>query len=171
MEQFDAALLSAAIAATVSVLVALISVLANRTTLKAEREKLETELQRQMTAKLYDLRLESYPRAIEITERLRKSRMALQGPDISEDYFRSILQEIDEWNSTKAGFLLSENALQELYGLRAALRVEPAADGLYSSEQIAQMHLAKGRFRRALRADVQLLYAEESQEESQQPQD
>lgn len=71
-------LLSAAIAATVSVLIALISFVANRNALKSERDRFERELERNMTTKLYSARLEVYPEAIAITDGLRKSRIAAQ---------------------------------------------------------------------------------------------
>ena len=83
-------ILSAAIAAIVSLFNALISALANRRAIQAERERLERQLQRDMTTKLYDVRLEAYPKAIEITEGLRRSSLTGQGEDISEDYFKSI---------------------------------------------------------------------------------
>jgi Rad3-related DNA helicase len=158
-------ILSAVIAAIVSLFIALISALANRRAIQAERERLEIQLQRDMTARLYDVRLEVYPKAIEITEGLRKSRVAEQGEDISENYFKSILKQLDDWNSTKAGFILSQNSLYKLYDLRRALREEPEANGKYSREQMTRIWQAKGAFRAALRADIQLLYKEEQVEE------
>ncbi|NJO51774.1 MAG: hypothetical protein HC840_22790, partial [Leptolyngbyaceae cyanobacterium RM2_2_4] len=64
--------------------------------MKSEREKFERELQRSMTSKLYDLRLEKYPEAIAITDGLRRSRMSDPGEDLSEAYFKAILAKLDE---------------------------------------------------------------------------
>ena len=51
------ALLTAGISAIVSLTVAIITAMRNRATLKAERDKLERSLQREMTTKLYDIRI------------------------------------------------------------------------------------------------------------------
>ncbi|NEQ31682.1 MAG: hypothetical protein F6K04_11870 [Leptolyngbya sp. SIO4C5] len=155
-------LLSAAIAATVSVLIALISFVANRNALKSERDRFERELERNMTTKLYSARLEVYPEAIAITDGLRKSRIAAQADPQRPEYFNDLLLKLDQWHSTKAFLLLSRNAVQTLYRLRRVLREKPAKDGKYAKEQIDRIWQAKGAFRSALRADIQLLYREEA---------
>ncbi|NJN56907.1 MAG: hypothetical protein HC879_05115 [Leptolyngbyaceae cyanobacterium SL_5_9] len=154
--------LSAAIAAIVSLIIALISYLTNKNTLKSEREKFERELQRSMTSKLYDLRLEKYPEAIAITDGLRRSRMSNPGEDLSEAYFKAILAKLDEWHGVQAFLLLSPNAVGKLYTLRKVLREKPEIEGKYSKEQIEKIWKAKGAFRGALRADIQFLYEEEA---------
>jgi len=157
-------LVAGVIAAVVSLTVALITVVINRNALRVEREKFERELQRNMTARLYDLRIESYPKGLEVTEGLRRSRLVEQGDGISEEYFKNMLAQLDTWHATKAGFLLSHKALHRLYDLRDALRDKPVADGKYSKAQIEKIWQAKGAFRSALRADIRLLYKEEDQE-------
>ena len=162
MELFTA-IFSAAIAAIVSLIVALISFIANKNTLKSEREKFERELQRSMTSKLYDLRLEMYPEAISITDGLRKSRMSAQAGNLSEEYFKAILSKLDEWHGTKAFLLLSQNAVDTFYTLRKILREKPETNGEYSKEQLEKIWRAKGAFRGALRSDIQFLYKEETE--------
>ena len=154
-------LLSAAIAATVSLIVAIISFVANRNALKSARESFERELQREMTNKLYEARLEVYPDAIAITDGLRKSRMARQGESPSREYFEAILSKIDDWHGQKSFLLLSRPAVQALYNLRDILREPPDSNGQYSPEQLHRIWRAKGKFRSALRSDIQLLYEEE----------
>ncbi|UBF28491.1 hypothetical protein K9N68_11795 [Kovacikia minuta CCNUW1] len=154
-------ILSALIAAVVSLVVALISYISNRNALKSQREKLDRELQRSMTTKLYDKRLEIYPEAIQITEGLRKSRMEIQGKDISEAYFREIVVKLDEWHNTKAFLLLSEDSVQAFYALRRVTREKPELEGKYSKEHLERIWHAKNAFRYALRSDIQLLYREE----------
>lgn len=155
-------ILSAVIAAMVSLIIALISFMTNKNTLKSEREKFERELQRSMTSKLYDLRLEMYPEAIAITDGLRKSRMSDQA-ELSEAYFKSILTKLDEWHGARAFLLLSRNAVNTLYTLRKVLREKPEMEGKFSKEQLEKIWKAKGAFRSALRADIQFLYEEESE--------
>lgn len=159
--------ITAVISAMVSLIVTLITVFASRSSIRAEREKLERELQRSMTIKLYDVRLKTYPEAIEITEGLRKSQMAEQGESISEGYFRNILNQLDAWHATEAGFIISRDSLYKLYALREAIREKPEANGKYSQEQIRKIWEAKGAFRAALRADIQLLFKEEEAEDIQ----
>lgn len=160
MELFTG-ILSAVIAASISLIVAFISFFANKNELKAEREKLERELQRSMTAKLYEARIEVYPEAIAITDGLRKSRMGSQGDGLSQQYFNDILTRLDVWHSEKAFLLLSWNAVQTLYRLRKVLREKPEMGGAYSQDQLMRIWNAKGAFRSALRSDIQLLYEEE----------
>jgi hypothetical protein len=162
MELFTG-VLSAAIAAVVSLVVALISFVTNKNTLKSEREKFERELQRSMTSKLYDLRLEMYPEAIAITDGLRKSRMTAQQPYLPETYFKEILTKLDEWHSARAFLLLSRSAVDTLYTLRKVLREKPELEGQYSKEQLEKIWKAKGAFRSALRSDIQFLYEEEAE--------
>ncbi|KAM3106370.1 hypothetical protein ACKFKH_18960 [Phormidesmis sp. 146-20] len=168
---FITGILSAVIAAGVSVVIALISYIANRNALKLQNEKFERELQRSMTTKLYDKRLEIYPEAIQITDGLRRSKIAIQGKGVPEEYFKGIVAKLDEWHSTRAFLLLSENAVQAFYALRKVVREKPGVEGVYSEEHLEKMWKAKGAFRYALRADIQLLYREETNNSLQNSQE
>jgi len=168
MDQVPTGILTAVISAIVSLTVTLITVFVSRGNIRAEREKLERELQRSMTARLYDMRLEVYPQAVEITEKLRRSHMAEQGINLNENYFRDVLAQLDAWHATKAGFIISRRSLERLYALRKALREKPEAEGQYSQEQIERIAVAKGAFRASLWKDIQLLFEEELPAETQE---
>lgn len=155
-------ILTAVIAAVVSLIVAVISSYTNRNALRAEREKLERQLQRKLTEKLYDQRLETYPEAIEITDGLRPSRLLERREPLTEEYFQEIVKRLDQWQNTKVGFLLSDNAFAKLIELRTILREQPQGNGLYSSDQIERFLAARRAFRTALRTDIHLLFREES---------
>src|SRR5690349_13541454 len=159
----DTAVLTTIVSAVVSLTVTLITVFVSRSSIRAEREKLERELQRSMTTRLYDARLESYPRAMEVTEGLRKSRLAEQPERLSQAYFRNILEELDQWHATRAAFIISRNSLEELWDLRAQLRQKPGPDGSYTPEQVQKIVDAKGKFRKSLWSDMQLLFKEDTQ--------
>ncbi|MCP4112733.1 MAG: hypothetical protein GY749_45600 [Desulfobacteraceae bacterium] len=154
-------IISALIAAAVSLTVALISFVMNKKSLKSEREKFEKQLQRGLTEKLYDLRMKNYPKAMEITEGLRISFMKAQGENLSYEYFKSILTELDKWHCTEAAFILSSTSMNRLYDIRSFLREKPEEDCKYTKEHIKKINEAKGEFRRALRNDIRLLYEEE----------
>jgi hypothetical protein len=162
MESFTG-ILSAVIAAIVSLIAALISFITNKNTLKSERQKFERELQRSMTSKLYDLRLEIYPEAISITDGLRKARMVAPEESLSEEYFKAIVSKLDEWHGAKAFLLLSRNAIDTLYSLRKVLREKSEMNGKYSKEQLERIWRAKNAFRSALRSDIQFLHKEETE--------
>ena len=171
MNEFITGMLTAVISAVVSLTVTLITVFVSRSNIRAEREKLERELQRSMTTRLYDVRLEVYPQAIEITEQIRRSRMFEQGDNLTEEYFKDVLTRLDAWHATKAGFIISRRSLERLYALRKALREKPEANGRYSSEQIEGIFVAKGAFRASLWQDIQFLYEEEMSAEIQEDKD
>lgn len=155
------AVLTASIAAVVSLVGALVSYSATRRALAAEQAKLERQLQRGLTEKLYNLRLSCYPEAMHITEQLRKSRLRDQPNGLTLEYTGAVLQALDDWHSKSAAFLLSASALESLYEVRRALRDMPAEGGKYSEAQIQRMWEAKNRLRQSLRSDIILLYGEE----------
>jgi len=152
---------SALIAAAVSLSVALISFIANRKSLTAEREKFERQLRRGLTEKLYESRMKCYPKAMEITEGLRNSKMKEQGKNLNEKYFKNILGKIDLWHCTEAAFLLSSTAMNRFYDIRALLRTKPDQNGRYSEKHLRDINEAKNSFRSALRKDIKLLFEEE----------
>ena len=135
----------------VSLVVIMVSVSVSRNTLSAAREKLDRELLRSMTAKLYDVRIESYPGGMEITEALRKSQLS-GNVTLSEDYLIGIKTQLDAWYSSKAGFVLSRHSAQCFSTLRKAIREKSESNGMYLPEQIDIMVRARREFRMALRA-------------------
>jgi hypothetical protein len=100
---------------------------------------------------------------MEVTEGLRKSRLAEQVESLSQAYFRNILVELDQWHATKAALIVSRSSLERLWDLREQLRQRPGPDGRYSPEQIQNIVDAKGKFRKSLWSDRQLLFKEDAQ--------
>ena len=99
------------ITAIVSIVAILISAYVSRLTINAARQTLEKQQLGSMTAKLYDVRIESYPKGMEITEALRKIQLA-GDVTLSVDYLNNIVSQLDLWYSSKAGFVLSRNSAQ-----------------------------------------------------------
>lgn len=154
-------IITALIAAAVSLVVSLLTYIATRRKIESEKERQERELQRRLTEKLYDLRLDSYPKAFEITDKLRGD--IIKGGEVKKEYISKVLDELHEWHRTKAGFLLTELSLKAFYNLRSSLSVEPSNDDLYSKKQRHEMWKCKNRFRGILKSDLNLLYQEESE--------
>ena len=167
MNEISVGVITAVISAVVSLTVTLITVFVSKSNIRAEREKLERELQRSMTLRLYNIRLDAYPHAMEITEKIRRSRMKELGGKVNEKYFKDVLTELDAWHATKAGFIISRRSLGQLYALRRALRQKPESGGKYSAEQIESVAVAKGKFRASLWKDMQFLFSEEIEVEIQ----
>lgn len=165
--QLDEKLVSALIAATVSLVVALLSAVASRRALAAERENLERQLQRRFTEKLYDLRLDHYPKIFEVTLKLRGQNLKKGSTALTRESTTALAESLDEWRG-KSGFILSEAALEQFYALRRALRRKPASDGIYSPEQLAEIWRARVGFHHALRADIGLLHDETSNNDDEE---
>ena len=156
----DVVPLTTLISAIASLVVIMIGVFVSRNTIKAARQTLEKQQLGSMTAKLYDVRIESYPKGMEITEALRKTQLA-GDVTLSADYLTKIVSQLDLWYSSKAGFVLSRHAAQCFAELHKAIREEPVSNGVYLPEQIDRMVRARREFRMALRADILLLFNED----------
>ncbi len=148
------------ITATISVVAILISAFVSGLTILAARRTLEKQQLGSMTAKLYDVRIETYPKGMELTEALRKTQLA-GDVTLTVDYLNDIVSQLDLWYSSKAGFVLSRNSAQCFAALHKAIREKPQSNGMYLPEQIDRMVKARREFRMALRADILLLFNED----------
>jgi hypothetical protein len=146
--------------ALVSLVVILISAYFSNLTIKAARQTLEKQQLGSMTAKLYDVRIESYPKGMEITEALRKTQLS-GDVTLTVEYLKNIVSQLDLWYSSKAGFVLSRHSAQCFSALHKAIREKPQPDGIFLPEQIDRMVKARREFRMALRADILLLFNED----------
>jgi len=156
------AILTAIIAATVSLIVAIISFITNRRSIQSEREKLEREMQRRLTEKLYDLRLESYPKAFEITDLLRGDLIFNKG--MTRKDFLDIRDKLFDWQRTKAAFIMSESALRAFRNLLDKLNMKPESGTTFKESETKEIWRAKNQFRGSLRGDINLIYSEEEPE-------
>jgi hypothetical protein len=131
--------------------------------IQLQRHLLERQLERKFTEKLYDLRLERYPEAFEITDDLRGEYLFEN--NIDPKVLASVRKRLQDWNKTKAAFLLSEKSLKAFYKLRKALLLSLSSGNTFSEENVKRIWECKNSFRTALKEDVDLLYAEEAEEE------
>lgn len=154
-------LLAALVAAAVSLLVSLLTHAAETNKLDSEERRQQRELRRRLTEKLLDLRLNAYPKAFVVTEKLRGDLILQKGSTVSVDYVKGVLQEILDWERDHAGFLLTKDSLRAYRALRAALSLEPEHRNSYSRTQREQMFRCKNRFRGTLKSDLTLLYQED----------
>lgn len=155
------ATLTSVITAAISLVVISMSAFVSWLTIGAARRTLETQQLASMTAKLYDIRIASYPKGMELTEPLRKSQLT-GDVTLTEDYLNDIASRLDSWYSSEAGFVLSRNSAQRFAALHRAIRESPESNGIYSPEQIDRIVRARREFRMALRADILLLFNDDA---------
>jgi hypothetical protein len=155
-------IIAATIAAIVTIIGATISFFTNRRSVRTELQKVEIELNRKLTEKLYDKRLEMYPPAFEITDALLGEY--LFSPKVSRDYLQSIYEQLMNWH--KRVIVLSDESLTAFQQLRVSLRTVIKSDETLSEENLHPIWLAKNDFRIALRRDLRLLYNEEQDKQS-----
>jgi hypothetical protein len=149
---------TAVVASGVSFVVGLSAHLASRRALITTTQKLERELQRRLTEKLIDLRLDRYPQAFQITDRLLGEHIF--GKHMTSTELATVREQLAEWNASKSCFLLSVRSLQSYYKLREALSLANTKQEL-SGNDLEEIWHAKNSFRKNLRADLRLIYSEE----------
>ena len=157
----QAATLTPIITAIVSLVVISFSAYVSWLTITSARRTLEKQQLGSMTAKLYDVRIDSYPKGMEITEALRKSQIA-GDVTLTADYLNDIVSKLDSWYSSQAGFVLSRNSAQRFATLHKAIKEKPESNGMYLPEQIDRMVRARREFRMALRDDILLLFNDDN---------
>ena len=156
----DFRILSALIAGIVSVAISLGSLWATKYKIKFEKQKQERELERKLTERLYELRIDAYPKAFSITAGLLGH--ILETENITRDVIQEIYKQISEWSSSDANFILSKKSLNAYYRLRDSLLVDPEIGDTYSKEQIKIMWKSKNKLRACLVDDLKLLFKEEN---------
>jgi hypothetical protein len=151
---------AAIVAGIISLIVAGVSFVTNRLSTRAENAKQERALQRKLTEKLLDLRLDLYPGAFEITDQLQGD--ILFGGTLTRNDYMRVREQLIEWSKSKSGLILTDNSMHAFRELRSALEVNLNSDeALATDAVIRRIWEAKNRFRVALREDLHVLYAEE----------
>lgn len=148
------AILTAAIAATVSLLVSLV-------TTWSEGKRHKREMTRRSTEKVLDLRLKAYPLVFKITDQVTGQILFNKDRLITAEALHVTLGELQEWHRAMAGFLLTPNSIRAYRALREALAARPAESSCYTRRQLEAIWTAKNEFRGALKADLYLLYEED----------
>lgn len=149
-------IVSALIAGFVSVIVSILAYVAIVRQAKIDRINVERHLERQLTERLYNLRLEYYPSAFKITEKL--------GKDNTVEVIKNIRKALSEWKSGEVGLILSYKARQSFYELNEAIKKNPEKSNSYSNDQIQKIWKLRNRFRGELRRDLGLLFDEEDEQ-------
>lgn len=153
IEQLTPSFITALTSLTISI-ITLYQFLRNQRFLKSQFDK---NLERALTTKLLDLRLEYYPKAFEITDNIYKEK----GGNYHPDKLKTALSELIDWRKGVVNLIISSDALKSFYTLRDCLMRSPALSGSYSIEQIEKIGFANKDFRKQLKRDLGFLFREE----------
>lgn len=120
-----------------------------------DRRLLQDELSQRSLEKLYSIRLECYPRAFEITERIRRTTRE-QGGINSRDELLKFHNDLWTWKSGQVSLALSRSSIDAFYELVKRLNkpCEDSRNAIYSTAQIDKIMTARNTFRSSLRQDV-----------------
>ena len=124
-----------------------------------QQKQFNKTINRNLTTKLYYLRLEIYPKAFEITDNIYKDK----GGNFDTERLKNTLNELIEWKKGKLNLIISSESLESYYQLRNNLMKNPANNNNYSAEQIEKITNSNNNFRKQLRRDLGFLFKEEKE--------
>jgi len=124
-----------------------------------QKKQFNDNINRGLTTKLYDLRLEHYPKAYDITDRIYKEK----GGIYKADEIEKALEELINWKKGVVNLIISVETRDSFFSLRDSLMKKPANNGLHSEEQIGKISNLTRNFRKQLRRDLGFLYREEKE--------
>lgn len=144
-------LLTALIAAVTSLIVSAIGYF-------FQQKEMSKRLDRMFTDRLYNMRLECYPPAFDITDRiLRRSKPELVIP---KQDLEKIRHDLINWKKGVVNIAISDDSLMAYRDLVNVLNMGYGFNDRYTDEQVEKIFDAKDKFRRNLRADLGYLYSE-----------
>lgn len=127
--------------------------------LRFQQEQFSKTNNRELTSKLYDLRLEHYPKAFDITDKIIKEK----GNTFDVNKVLLAKDELIAWKSGVVNIIISVECRDSYFVLRDLLMKNPAENGTYSSKQVENIENAKKDFRKQLRRDFGFMYREEKE--------
>lgn len=160
MEQY---IIPSAIAMITSFLVSFLSYKQFIRSNELQQKQFDRSFNRALTTKLYDLRLNVYPRALEITDKIYKAK----GGNYDSTIIQEALEELIEWKKGLVDLIISVEALESFFELRDALMKNPETQYKYSSVQVENISNKTKNFRRQLRRDIGFLFREEKERRKQ----
>ena len=156
MENFLSPAIIAALTALAVSLITLFQFFKNQ---RLQQEQFIKNQNRGLTNKLYDLRIEHYPKAFQITKNVYRKK----GNKYLELDLKTAREELIEWKSGTVDLILSVEASDSFYKLRDILNKNPANAGNYSTEQVVKIHDLTKQFRKQLRRDLGFMFREEKE--------
>jgi len=150
------------IAALTSLVISIITLYQFFRTQRFQQQQFNKTLDRNLTTKLLDLRLEHYPKAFEITDNIFKEKGGIYDPV----KIKNALEELIEWKKGVINLIISNEAMTSFYILRDSMMKSPAQNGIYSNEQVEKISAGNKDFRKQLKRDLGFLFREEKSRRS-----
>lgn len=150
------------IAALISLIISIITLFQFFRSQKLQQKQFDKNLSRGLTSKLYDLRIDCYPKAFEITDSIHK----LKGGNYDPKIIQTALAELIDWKKGIVSLVISVEALESFIALRDVLMRNPEKKDTYSSTQIENISHRTKEFRKQLRRDIGFLFREEKERRS-----
>jgi len=147
------------IAALTSLVISLITLYQFFRSQQIQQTQFDKNLNRGLTSRLYDLRLENYPKAFEITDKVYK----LKGGEYDPEIIKEVLKELISWKTGIVDLIISVEALESFILLRDTLMKNPEAQNSYSAKQVEKISSFVKEFRKQLRRDIGFLFREEKE--------
>jgi hypothetical protein len=114
--------------------------------------KTQKDLEGAFASRLQQLRLDHYPKAFEITERLGK-RGNWSMEDASTMWLNLIV-ELRIWKSGIPALIMSNQTLSAYYAINEAMKASFAKGSHFGEQQIDRIIISRDKFRKALRKDI-----------------
>jgi hypothetical protein len=153
----DANLQVALIAGLVSLLVSSVGLISSFLVTRSQARQSEQRIRSELKEKLVELRLQHYPGAFTITEKIQRRKEPRR--IIPRQELKVIDAELREWKTGTVCLILSFESLQAYRELCEALGMGYGEKDGYSREQADKIMFARDHFRSALRRDVGFIHA------------
>jgi len=127
--------------------------------LRFQQRQTDKNQNRDLTNKLYELRLEHYPKAYDITDNIIKEK----GNNYDVQTIKNVAADIIAWKKGVVNIIISVECRDSFFALRDTLMKNPAEKGQFSQEQVSKIHNANKSFRKELRRDFGFMYREEKE--------
>lgn len=125
-----------------------------------QQNEMNKRLDRIFTDRLYNMRLECYPPAFDVTDRILR-RPKPEG--IASNEIEQIRYDLIGWKKGVVNIAISGKSLIAYRDLIGALSMGKGLTNRYTDEQIEKLFNCRNQFRKSLRADLGCLYNEEKQ--------
>jgi len=156
MSEFFTPSIIAALTALVLSLITLLQFFKNQ---RFQQKQFDKSNNRNLTTKLYELRLEHYPKAFDITDNIIKEK----GNSYDVQKIKKVADDIIAWKKGVVNIIISVECRDSFFSLRDTLMKKPAENGQFSQEQVSKIHNANKNFRKELRRDFGFMYREEKE--------
>ncbi len=156
----DDKIITVLIAGSISIIVSIVGFVSSWIALRAKRNEIYTQLKNGYMERLYEMRLQHYPQALEITKYL--TMLPKGGKSFNRDHVLAIRNSLGDWLNSHGGLVASGSVISASHKVRERLSANYGGNQEYTREQMEKMIMVTVNFRRELRADIRFLHASDT---------